>query len=70
MDWTPLDLQNLVALYGDMADALLAFRKQNSATLSLTSKQQLTADFGQLISAGESLEHLAVAVLCKASMPM
>jgi hypothetical protein len=61
MDWTPLDLKNLAALFDDMADALLAFRKQNGDNLSPTAKRQLTTDFGLLIAAGESLEHLAVA---------
>ena len=61
MDWTPLDLKNLAALFDDLADALLAFRKQNGADLSATAKRQLTTDFGRLIAAGESLEHLAVA---------
>jgi len=61
MDWTPLDLKNLAALYDDMADALLAFRRQNAGTLPQTTRNKLTTVFGQLISAAESFEHLAVA---------
>jgi hypothetical protein len=61
MDWTPLDLKNLAALFDDMADAVLAFRKQNGATLSDSEKLQLTTQFGQLISSAETVEHLAVA---------
>jgi hypothetical protein len=60
MDWTPLDLKNLAALYDDLADAVLAYRKQNSATLSDDEKSDLTARFGELISTAETLEHMAV----------
>ena len=61
MDWTPLDLKNLAALFNDMADAVLAYRKQNGATLSDAETLQLTTQFGQLISSAETMEHLAVA---------
>jgi hypothetical protein len=61
MDWTPLDLRNLAALFDDMADAVLAYRKQNGASLSDSEKLQLTTEFGQLISSAETVEHLAVA---------
>ena len=60
MDWTPLDLKNLAALFDDMADAVLAYRRQNGAALSDAQKRQLTSQFGQLISYAETLEHMAV----------
>ena len=60
MDWTPLDLKNLAALFDDMADAVLGYRRQNGAALSDTQKRQLTTQFGQLISYSETLEHMAV----------
>lgn len=60
MDWTPLDLKNLAALFDDMADAVLNYRRQNGAALSDAQKRQLTSQFGQLISCAETLEHMAV----------
>lgn len=60
MDWTPLDLKNLAALFDDLADAVLGFRRQNGAALSDAKKRQLTTQFGQLISCSETLEHMAV----------
>lgn len=60
MDWTPLDLKNLAALFDDMADAVLSYRRQNGAALSDAQKRQLTTQFGQLISCAETLEHMAV----------
>jgi hypothetical protein len=60
VDWTPLDLKNLAALFDDMADAVLNYRRQNGAALSDAQKRQLTSQFGQLISCAETLEHMAV----------
>jgi hypothetical protein len=60
MDWTPLDLKNLAALFDDLADAVLAFRKNYASTLSEDEKSDLITQFGDLISAGETLEHMAV----------
>ena len=60
MDWTPLDLKNLAALFDDMADAVLSYRRQNGPKLSDAQKRQLTAQFGQLISYAETLGHMAV----------
>jgi hypothetical protein len=60
MDWTPLDLKNLAALFDDMADAVLSYRRQNGFALSDAQKRQLTIQFGQLISYAETLEHMAV----------
>ena len=60
MDWTPLDLKNLAALFDDLADAALNYRRQNGSNLSDAQKRQLTTQFGQLISCAETLEHMAV----------
>jgi len=60
MDWTPLDLKNLAALFDDLADAVLDYRRQKGATLSDAQKRQLTSQFGQLISYAETLEDMAV----------
>jgi hypothetical protein len=60
MQWTALDLKNLAAIFDDMADAVLAFRKQNSDTLTPEQKNQLTSLFGQLVLAGEQLENQAL----------
>jgi hypothetical protein len=60
MQWTALDLKNLAAIFDDMADAVLAFRKQNSDTLTPEQKKQLTSLFGQLVLAGEQLENQAL----------
>ena len=60
MQWTALDLRNLAAIFDDMADAVLAFRKQNSDTLTPEQKNQLTSLFGQLVLAGEQLENQAL----------
>jgi hypothetical protein len=60
VDWTPLDLKNLAALFDDMADAVLGYRRQNGPKLSDAQKRQLTSQFGQLISCAETLEHMAV----------
>lgn len=60
MQWSALDLKNLAAAFDDMADALLDFRKQNAGTLTQLQKNQLTAQFGQLVSYGEALENEAV----------
>src|SRR5271165_3905121 len=60
MQWTALDLKNLAAIFDDMADAVLAFRKQNSDTLTPEQKNQLTGLFGQLVLAGEQLENQAL----------
>jgi hypothetical protein len=60
MDWTPLDLKNLAALFDDMADAVLTYRKQNGSTLSDAEKSDLTTQFGELISTAEKLEEMAV----------
>jgi hypothetical protein len=61
MDWTPLDLKNQAALFDDMADAVLAYRMKYAATLSDDQKSDLTTQFGELISAAEKLEEMAVA---------
>src|SRR5882762_5854830 len=60
MDWTPLDLKNLAALFDDLADAVLSYRRQNGAALNDAQKRQLTTQFGQLISHAETLEDMAV----------
>jgi hypothetical protein len=60
VDWTPLDLKNLAALFDDLADAVLSYRRQNGPKLSDAQKRQLTTEFGQLISCAETLEHMAV----------
>jgi hypothetical protein len=60
MQWTPLDLKNLAALFDDMADAVLDFRKRNGSTLTQSQKKQLTSQFGQLVSYGEKLENEAL----------
>jgi hypothetical protein len=60
MQWSSLDLKNLAAAFDDMADALLDFRKQNAANLTQLQKNQLTAQYGQLVSYGEELENEAV----------
>jgi len=60
MDWTPLDLKNLAALFDDLADAVLGYRRQNGAALNDAQKRQLTTQFGQLISHAETLEDMAV----------
>jgi hypothetical protein len=60
MRWTELDLKNLAALFDDMADAVLNFRIQNGNTLTQPQKDQLTAQFGQLVSYGEQLENEAL----------
>src|SRR5271170_6821199 len=60
MQWTPLDLKNLAALFDDLADAVLDFRNQNGSTLTQLQKNQLTAQFGQLVSYGEQLENEAL----------
>jgi hypothetical protein len=60
MQWTPLDLKNLAALFDDMADAVLDFRNQNGSKLTQLQKNQLTAQFGQLVSYGEQLENEAL----------
>jgi len=60
MQWTALDLKNLAAIFDDMADAVLAFRKQNSDTLTPPQKSQLTTLFGELVLAGEQLENQAL----------
>jgi hypothetical protein len=60
MKWTPLDLKNLAALFDDMADAVLDFRNQNGSTLTQLQKNQLTAQFGQLLTFGEQLENEAL----------
>ncbi|MGO9518479.1 MAG: hypothetical protein ACLPND_15685 [Candidatus Korobacteraceae bacterium] len=60
MQWTALDLKNLAAIFDDMADAVLAFRKQNSDTMTPEQKNQLTELFGQLVLAGEQLENQAL----------
>jgi len=60
MQWTALDLKNLAAIFDDMADAVMAFRKQNSDTLTPEQKKQLTMLFGELVVAGEQLENQAL----------
>ena len=60
MQWTALDLKNLAALFDDMADALWNFRIQNASTLTQLQKNQLTAEYGQLVSYGEQIENEAV----------
>lgn len=60
MQWTALDLKNLAALFDDMADAILAFRKQNSNSLTQLQKDKLTWQFGELVKYGEDLENKAV----------
>ena len=60
MQWTALDLKNLAAIFDDMADAVLAFRKQNSNILTPAQKNQLTTLFGELVLAGEHLENQAL----------
>lgn len=60
MNWTPLDLKNLAALFDDIADAVLDFRNQNSSALTQLQKNELTARFGQLVSVGEELENEAL----------
>jgi hypothetical protein len=60
MQWSPLDLKNLAAVYDDMADQVLNFRVNNGSTLSQTQKNQLTQLFGQLDSQGEQLENEAL----------
>ena len=55
-----LDLRNLAAIFDDMADAVLAFRKQNSDTLTAEQKKQLPQLFGQLVLAAEQLEKEAL----------
>jgi len=60
MDWTPLDLKNLAALFDDLADAVLSYRRLHGAALSDAQKRQLTTQFGQLISRAETLEEMAV----------
>ncbi len=60
MQWTALDLKNLAALFDDMADAILAFRKQNGNSLTQLQKNHLTSLFGELVKYGEDLENKAV----------
>jgi len=60
MQWTALDLKNLAALFDDVADALLDFRRDNGSTLTQPQKDQLTQQFGQLVSQGEQFENLAL----------
>lgn len=60
MQWTALDLKNLAAIFDDMADAVLDFRRQNAGTLTQAQKNQLTGLFGQLVSYGEQLENQAL----------
>jgi len=60
MDWTPLDLKNLAALFDDLADAVLSYRRLHGAALNDAQKRQLTTQFGQLISRAETLEDMAV----------
>jgi hypothetical protein len=60
MDWTPLDLKNLAALFDDLADAVLSYRRLHGAALNDAQKRQLTTQFGQLISRAETLEEMAV----------
>ena len=60
MQWTPLDLKNLAAIFDDMADAVWDFRIQNSSSLTQLQKNQLTTEFGQLVSFGEQLENEAL----------
>jgi hypothetical protein len=60
MQWTALDLKNMAAIFDDIADAVLAFRDQNASTLTQLQKNQLTAEFGQLVSYGEQLENEAL----------
>jgi hypothetical protein len=60
MQWTALDLSNLAAQFDDAADAVLNFRLQNGSTLTQLQKNQLTGQYGQLVSYGEQLENEAV----------
>ncbi|MGA3010091.1 MAG: hypothetical protein ABSD72_07495 [Terracidiphilus sp.] len=60
MQWSPLDLKNLAAVFDDMADQVLNFRVQNGGALSQAQKNQLTELFGQLDSQGEELENEAL----------
>jgi hypothetical protein len=60
MQWTSLDLKNLAALFDDIADAVLNFRIQNGSTLTQLQKNQLTTEYGQLVSYGEQLENEAL----------
>lgn len=60
MQWTPLDLKNLAAIFDDMADAVLNVRTQNAGTLTQLQKNQLTTQFGQLVSLGEQFMNEAL----------
>ena len=60
MQWTSLDLKNMASILDDVADAVLAFRNQNAGNLTQLQKNQLTAQFGQLVSLGEQLENEAL----------
>jgi hypothetical protein len=60
MQWTALDLKNLAVLFDDMADAVWNFRIQNGNALTLVQKNQLTGQFGELVTYGEELENEAL----------
>jgi len=60
MQWTSLDLKNMASILDDVADAVLTFRNQNAGNLTQLQKNQLTAQFGQLVSLGEQLENEAL----------
>jgi len=60
MDWTPLDLKNLAALFDDIADGILALRRQQGDLISTAKKSELTMQFSSLISLGEDLENMAL----------
>jgi len=60
MQWTSLDLKNMASILDDVADAVLAFRNQNAGNLTQLQKNQLTGQFGQLVSMGEQFENDAL----------
>jgi hypothetical protein len=61
MQWTPLDLKNLAAIYDDMANAVLNYRIQNGMKLDQPSRDQLTTIAGKLMSYGDEFENAALA---------